>query len=70
MTKETMEMLKLYDGADETGKALILDLLLCYTTCGEPFIKEMETHLENKDKHAMIACINRWKDTLREGATV
>lgn len=69
-TEQELELMKLYAEADEVGRAFMFDLLTCFVACGKPFIEEMQTYLNAKDKEAIFACVKRWKATLGEGATV
>lgn len=69
-SKYELELLKLYSEADERGKRFMFDLLTCFVKFGTPFIEEMQTYLDAKDKEAMFSCVDRWIATLGEGATV
>ena len=69
-SKYEVELLKLYRNTNERGRQLMFDLLTCFVTFGKPFIEEMQTYLDAEDKDGMIACVERWKATLGEGATV
>lgn len=60
MRQTEKEMLELYNNADEQGKATIMDILLCATTCGEDFFREMSYCLDNCTVEETRATLNKW----------
>ncbi len=62
------ELIQIYRDADDTGKALMWDLLRCFVYGGEDFIQEIRA--VEGDKEAMKAVIAKWAATVREGEAV
>jgi hypothetical protein len=63
-TAQERELIQLWGKADNTGKALMMDLLLCFTHCGEEFLQEIQAAQENVE--TMKAVIAKWVATVKE----
>lgn len=68
MTVQEREFIQLYRDADETGKAFIYDMLLCFAYCGEDFIQEIQAAKGNKE--AMQAVVAKYVATVKVGVAV
>ena len=68
MTTQEREFIQLYRDADETGKALIYDMLLCFAYCGEDFIQEIQAAKGNNE--AMRAVVAKYVATVKAGVAV
>ena len=64
LTKSEREFIQVYRDADEEGKLFIFDMLICAATCGEDFLKDMQT--VQGDRDAMIAVVSKWKAAVQE----
>lgn len=71
MREVDRQFLELFDNADADGRKLIMDLLICASTCGKPFFEAMEKCLESGSGEAMLQELNKWiATTQKAGATV
>jgi hypothetical protein len=61
---QTNEMLSLWDGADDKGKELMLDIIEQAMTFGDEWFAEMEIYLNNNDKIGLKEAVQRWKERI------
>lgn len=59
-----------YTNANEKQKEIMLNVLECAVTFGEPFYKEMQEYLDSGDREGMLEAIARYTAILKERATV
>ena len=67
-TAQEREFIQIYRNADDAGKALIHDMLLCFAYCGEDFINEIRAVQEDKD--GIKAIVAKYVATVKEGVAV
>lgn len=63
-TAQEREFLRIFRGADAEGKAIILDMLFCFASCGEEFVQEIQA--VEGDREAMIAVVAKWVDMAKK----
>ena len=65
------QLLELFNNADTDERKLIMDLLICASTCGKPFFEATEKQLESGNREAMLQELYKWiATTQKAGATV
>ena len=62
ITAQERQFIQIWREADNTGKALILDVLQCFKHCGEEFLQEIQAAQGNAE--AAKAIIAKWKATI------
>ena len=63
-TAQDRELLRIFRDADAEGKAIILDMLLCFVSCEEEFLQEIQA--VEGEKEAIKAVVAKWKDTMKK----
>lgn len=69
LSKTDLEFIELMRSADEAGKELIWDAVMCTLAFGDDFLKDWGEAIDSGDRNKSEATLLKWKKAAQEKGT-